>query len=66
MNSYASPHNWHQLIPDCPTDWALIPLDGFKRPIDPNSGYLLKDWQKQDGFDVDGLAQLNGRVRAVG
>ena len=58
--------DWHQLIPDCPTDWALIPLDGHKRPIDPASGELLKEWQHQDGHDIDSLAQLNGLVKAAG
>ena len=26
--------DWATLIPEAPFDWALIPLDGRKRPID--------------------------------
>ena len=58
--------NWNALIPDAPFDWALIPLDGRKRPIDPDTGDLKDDWQLQDGYDVDGISALNGQVHAVG
>ena len=27
--------NWRELITDPPFDWKYIPLDGRKRPIDP-------------------------------
>ena len=57
---------WNALIPDAPFDWALIPLDGHKRPIDPETGELKTDWQQQDGYDVDGISALNGQVHAVG
>ena len=50
--------NWNALIPDAPFDWALIPLDGRKRPIDPDTGDLKDDWQLQDGYDVDGILSL--------
>ena len=58
--------NWAALIPDAPFDWALIPLNGRKRPIDPATGDLLEGWQNQPGYDVDGLAALNGCVKAAG
>ena len=58
--------DWAALIPDAPFDWALIPLDGRKRPIDPLTGDLKEGWQDQDGYDVDGLAELNGLVKAAG
>lgn len=58
--------DWASLIPDAPFDWALIPLDGHKRPIDPSTGRPMAQWQEQPGYDVDGLAQLNGYVKAVG
>jgi len=58
--------NWNALIPDAPFDWALIPLDGHKRPIDPETGDLKTDWQLQDGYDIDGISALNGQVHAVG
>jgi hypothetical protein len=58
--------NWSALIPDAPFDWALIPLDGRKRPIDPATGQVMEQWQNQPGYDVDGLTALNGHVKAAG
>lgn len=58
--------NWSALIPDAPFDWALIPLDGRKRPIDPATGKVMEQWQNQPGYDVDGLSALNGHVLAAG
>ena len=58
--------NWNALIPDAPFDWALIPLDGRKRPIDPDTGNLKDDWQQHDGYDIDGISALNGQVHSVG
>ena len=58
--------NWSALIPDAPFDWALIPLDGRKRPIDPATGKVMEQWQNQPGYDVDGLSALNGLVLAAG
>ena len=61
------PHKqWDQLIPECPTDWALIPCDGLKRPVDPATGQLMERWEQQDGLDVEGLLELNGYVKSVG
>lgn len=59
-------HDWHALLADVPLDWALIPLDGHKRPIDPATGKPLAKWNHQPGFDLDALAAMNGSVRAVG
>lgn len=58
--------DWASLIPDAPFDWALIPIDDHKRPIDPSTGQPMAQWQEQPGYDVDGLAQLNGCVKAAG
>lgn len=57
---------WATLIPDPPLDWRFIPLDGNKRPIDPETGKPLKGWQNQPGYDLDGIIELNGLVKAVG
>jgi hypothetical protein len=65
MSSSHQP-DWASLIPDAPFDWALIPLDGHKCPIDPSTGQPMAQWQEQPGYDVDGLAQLNGCVKAAG
>ena len=59
-------HDWPRLIPGCPTDWVLIPLNGHKQPIDPDTGELMSQWTQQEGYDIDGIAELNGVVRAVG
>jgi hypothetical protein len=58
--------DWGRRLAEVPSDWPLIPLDGRKRPIDPVTGELKVEWQKQPGFDVDGIIALNGKVRAVG
>ena len=58
--------NWSALIPEAPFDWALIPLDGRKRPIDHITGEVLSEWQQQPGYDVEGISALNGKVQAVG
>ena len=58
--------NWSALIPQAPFDWVLIPLDGRKRPINPDTGDLMEQWQQQPGYDVDGISALNGKVQAVG
>lgn len=58
--------NWAELIPDAPFDWRFIPLNGHKQPIDPNTGENMLRWTQQEGYDIDGIAELNGVVRAVG
>ncbi len=58
--------DWSALIPDAPFDWALIPVGGNKRPIDPATGDLMEEWQKQDGFTPEELTEMNGVVKAVG
>lgn len=61
-----SSHDWAALIPEAPFDWEMIPLDGRKRPIDPATGKLMRAWASRPGYDIDGLSQLNGLVKAVG
>ena len=58
--------DWSVAIPDAPFDWELIPLDGRKRPIDPETGDLMKQWQQRPGYDIDSISRLNGLVKAVG
>ena len=41
-----------------PSDWALLPLDGNKRPIDPASGLLMKGWARHQGFSSDELQEV--------
>lgn len=58
--------DWQTLIPDAPSDWELLPLNGKKRPIDHNTGALLHDWTQSSGYDIDAICEMNGVVRAVG
>lgn len=51
--------NWQSLIPEAPFDWALIPLNGDKKPLDDA-------WTSFDGYDLDGISEHNGSVKAVG
>jgi hypothetical protein len=48
-------------------DWALLPIDNRKRPVDAGSGALLRNWV-QRGMDREQLIALAGspHVHAVG
>lgn len=59
-------HDWPQLLADVPLDWALIPLNGRKCPINPETGLPLQEWTAQAGYSLEQLAAMNGMVRAVG
>ena len=54
-------------IKDVPLDWELLPLNGNKQPVDPESGQLLANWSTC-GTDVDGIAAVanSPHVKAVG
>lgn len=39
------------------SDWALIPVDGHKRPIDPSTGIPANNWAATV-YDVDGISAL--------
>jgi hypothetical protein len=41
-----------------PSDWALLPLDGNKKPIDPASGLLMNGWPSHQGFSIDELQEV--------
>ncbi|MCP9807400.1 bifunctional DNA primase/polymerase, partial [Cyanobium sp. T1B-Tous] len=49
------------------SDWALLPIDGRKRPVDPQSGQPLEAWARCR-YDLDAIAALaaNPHVQAVG
>ena len=57
---------WAKELRDVPSEWKLIPVNGQKQPIDPQTGYPMRDWQHQSGYDVDGIGALNSVVKAVG
>ncbi|PZV24987.1 MAG: hypothetical protein DCF18_01255 [Cyanobium sp.] len=49
------------------SDWALLPIDGRKRPVDPLSGEPLLAWGNS-GLDLEAITALAGNphVHAVG
>jgi hypothetical protein len=49
------------------SDWRLIPCDGLKRPVDPDTGDIKTDWSHHT-YDADGIAELadSSFVKAVG
>lgn len=49
------------------SDWALIPIDGQKRPVDPVSGALLRNWSAA-GLNLEGFycVAASPHVLAVG
>jgi hypothetical protein len=50
--------NWLDELSGLPSDWALLPLDGNKKPIDPASGLLMKGWARHQGFSSDELQEV--------
>ena len=44
---------WLQHLDDIPCDWALLPLDGNKKPIDPRSGLPMAKWSEEPGYTTD-------------
>lgn len=59
--------HWHDLLNGIP-DGKFIPLDGFKRPIDPKTGRLRKsgdDW-KNHLYTTAELDEFGPCVKAVG
>lgn len=59
--------DWLELLKDVHSDWALLPLDGSKRPIDPSTGQLQKAWTSEAfEFDIDFFDKAPTHVRAVG
>ena len=57
--------DWAPLIPEAPCDWALLPLDGHKRPVDMATGELFTNWAQHPGYDIEALSVGNGFVKAV-
>ena len=50
--------DWSVAIPDAPLDWEMIPLNGRKRPIDPQTGELMTGWQDAPGYDLTALCSM--------
>jgi hypothetical protein len=49
------------------SDWRMLPCDGRKRPVDPETGEVMTAWG-QHTYDADGIAAFAGNrhVRSVG
>lgn len=54
-------------LADCPLDWELLPLNGNKQPVDPETGQRLANWAAY-GTDLEGITAIAGstHVKAVG
>ena len=54
-------------LADCPLDWELLPLNGSKQPVDPETGQLMAKWT-ECGTDLDGITAVadSPHVLAVG
>lgn len=54
-------------LADCPLDWELLPLNGNKQPVNPETGQLLAQWSTC-GTDLDGITAVadSPHVKAVG
>lgn len=55
-------------LADCSLDWRYIPIDGDKRPINPNTGRPLRAWGEKL-YDFDGIAYVwreCPKVQAIG
>jgi len=50
--------NWLNDLSGLPSDWALLPLDGEKRPVDPLTGFLMEAWTDHPGFTADEIQEL--------
>ena len=50
--------DWLSSLNSLPSDWALLPLDGHKRPADPVTGALLKAWSRHQGYSIEDIQEL--------
>lgn len=57
--------SWLADLSDLPCDWALLPLNGAKQPVDPSTDRLLKEWTKHSGFSVDEIQEISPQAVGV-
>ena len=60
-----TPSIWLQQLDDIPCDWALLPLDGNKTPIDPRSGLLMAKWSEEPGYTTDEIREASPKAVGV-
>jgi len=54
-----------QLAEYIPVSWSLVPVNGHKQPVDPDTGGGLQQWQKSS-FDFIDFPATSPYVKAVG
>ena len=59
------PTTWSKKLEGMPVECRFTPLDDRKRPVDPATGHLRKEWQ-QIGYEAHELDAFNGHVKGVG
>ena len=59
-----TPSIWLQQLDDIPCDWAMLPLDGNKTPVDPSSGLPMAKWSEKPGYTADEIREA--APKAVG
>lgn len=59
-----TPSIWLQQLDDIPCDWAMLPLDGNKTPVDPRSGLPMAKWSEKPGYTADEIREA--APKAVG
>jgi hypothetical protein len=50
--------NWLGDLSNLPLDWALLPLDGKKRPFNRFTNELMTGWSKHPGFSIDEIQEI--------
>lgn len=56
---------WLKALVSIPSDWALLPLNGNKTPIEPHSGLPLSGWSQHAGYSIDDIKELSPQAVGV-
>ena len=57
--------NWLGELSNLPSDWALLPLNGNKKPFNPRTNNLMKGWSNHPGFSIDQIQELSPKAVGV-
>ena len=50
--------SWLKHLSELPSDWALLPLNGHKTPVEPCSGLPMQAWSKHPGYSADDIESI--------
>jgi hypothetical protein len=50
--------DWLSKLIDLPCDWSLLPLNGRKTPVDPQTGFPMEGWNLGPGFTSDEIQDM--------